>query len=60
MLVELSLLFNKKEGVEELFPEVEGNSHYEKLWNDLDKRELRDFRRFIVLRRLKITNILVP
>ena len=44
MLFELSLLFNKKEGVEEQFPEVVGNSHYEKLWNHLDKRELRDFR----------------
>ena len=29
MLCELSLLFNKKEGVEEQFPEVVGNSHYE-------------------------------
>ena len=26
------------------FPEVVGISHYEKLWNPLDKRELRDFR----------------
>ena len=26
------------------FPEVVGISHYEKLWNHLDKRELRDFR----------------
>ena len=43
MLCELYLLFNKKEGVEEQFPEVGGNSHYEKLWNHLDKRELRDF-----------------
>ena len=25
------------------FPEVVGISHYEKLWNHLDKRELRDF-----------------
>ena len=25
------------------FPEVVGNYHYEKLWNHLDKRELRDF-----------------
>ena len=33
----------EKEGVEEQFPEVEGNSHYEKLWNALDRRELRDF-----------------
>ena len=43
MLCDLSLLFNKKEGVEEKFPEVVGNSHYAKLWNHLDKRELRDF-----------------
>ena len=43
MLCELSLLFNKKEGVEEQFPEVVGNSQYEKLWNHLDRRELRDF-----------------
>ena len=28
----------------EQFPEVVGNSHYENLWNNLDKRELRDFR----------------
>ena len=39
----LSLLFNKKEGVEEQFPKVVGNSH-EKLWNHLNRRELRDFR----------------
>ena len=26
------------------FPEVVRISHYEKLWNHLDKRELRDFR----------------
>ena len=39
MLFELSLLFNKKEGVEEQFPEVVGIDHYEKLWNLLDKRE---------------------
>ena len=32
-----------KEGVEEQFPEVVGNSHYEKLWNHLDRRELRYF-----------------
>ena len=44
ILCELSLLFNKKEGVEEKFPKVVGNSHYENLWNHLDKRELRDFR----------------
>ena len=43
-LCELSLLFNKKEGVEEQFPEVVGISNYEKSWNHLDKRELRDFR----------------
>ena len=42
-LCELSLLFNIKEGVEEQFPEVRENSPYEKLWNHLDKRELRDF-----------------
>ena len=29
--------------MEEKFPEVVGNSHYEKLWNQLDRRELRDF-----------------
>ena len=40
---ELSLLFNKKEGVQEQFPELVGNSHYEKLWYHLDRRELRDF-----------------
>ena len=44
MLCELSLLFNKKEGVEEQFPEVVGNSHYEKLLSHLDRRELHDFR----------------
>ena len=33
----------KKEGVEEKFPEVRENSLYAKLWNQLDKRELRDF-----------------
>ena len=38
-LCELFLLFNKKEGVDEQFPEVVGNTHYEKLWNHLDKRE---------------------
>ena len=43
MLCELSIWFNKKEGVEEQFPEVRENSLYEKLWNHLDKRELRDF-----------------
>ena len=43
MLCELSLLFNTKEGVEEQFPEVVGNYHYEKLWNALDRRELHDF-----------------
>ena len=42
-LCELSLLFNKKEGVEEQFPEVTENSLYEKLWHHLDKKELRDF-----------------
>ena len=42
-MCELSLLFDKKEGVEEIFLEVVGNCHYEKLWNPLDKRELRDF-----------------
>ena len=44
MLCELSRLFNKKEGVEEQFPEVVRISHHEKLWNHLNKRELRDFR----------------
>ena len=44
MLCELSLLINKKEGVEEQFPEVVGNSHCEKLWNHLDQSEFRDFR----------------
>ena len=29
--------------MEEQLPEVVGNSHYEKLWNALDKRELHDF-----------------
>ena len=43
MLCELSILFNIKEGVEEQFPEVVGNSHYEKLWHHLDKRELCNF-----------------
>ena len=43
MLCELSLLFNRKEGVEEQFPEVTENSLYDKLWKQLDKRELRDF-----------------
>ena len=43
MLWELSLLFNIKESVEEQSPEDRENSLYEKLWNDLDKRELRDF-----------------
>ena len=43
MLCELSLLFNKKEGVEEQFPEVTENSLNEKLGNHLDKRELRDY-----------------
>ena len=42
MLCELSPLINKKEGVEEQFPEIVGNSHFEKLWNALDRRELRD------------------
>ena len=36
-------MFNKKEGVEDQFHKVVGNSHYEKLWNHLDKRKLRDF-----------------
>ena len=36
-------MFNKKEGVEGQFPEFVGNSHYEKFWNHLDRRELRDF-----------------
>ena len=39
----LNIYTLKKEGVEEQFPEVGGNSHYEKLWNHLDKMELRDF-----------------
>ena len=43
MLCELSLLFNKKEDEVEQFPEVVGNSHYDKLWNHLDKRESRHF-----------------
>ena len=43
IMCELSLLFNKKEGVEEQFHEVTENSLYEKLWHHLDKRELRDF-----------------
>ena len=43
MLCELSFLFNIKERVEEQFPEVRENSLYEKLWNHLDKKELRDF-----------------
>ena len=30
--------------MEEQFPEIVGNSHHEKLWNHLDKRELRDLR----------------
>ena len=30
--------------MEEQFPEVVGNLHYEKLLNHLDRRELRDFR----------------
>ena len=42
MLCELSLLFSKKEGAEEQFPDVVENYHYEKLWNHLDKRELRN------------------
>ena len=42
-LCELSLLLNKKEGVEEQFPEVRENSLYEKLLNHLAKRELRGF-----------------
>ena len=33
----------EKEGVEEQFPKVVGISHYEKLLNALDRRELRDF-----------------
>ena len=37
------LLFNKKEGVEVQFPEVTENYLCEKLWNHLDKRELRNF-----------------
>ena len=37
MLCELSLLLNKKEGVEEQFPEVRENSLYEKLLNHLDR-----------------------
>ena len=44
MLCELSLLFNKKEGVKEQFPEFTENSFCEKLWNHLDNRELRDFK----------------
>ena len=36
-------MFNKKEGVEEQFPEVTENSFYEKIWNHLEKRELRNF-----------------
>ena len=35
--------------MEEQFPEVVGNSHYEKLWNALDRRELRDFGSTMVL-----------
>ena len=30
--------------MEEQFPEVVGKTHYEKLLNALDRRELRDFR----------------
>ena len=33
----------EKEGVEEQFPKVVGKTHYEKLSNALDRRELRDF-----------------
>ena len=29
--------------MEEQFSEVVGNCHYEKLWNHLDRKELRDF-----------------
>ena len=44
IVCELSLLFNKKEGVDGQFPEVVRNLHNEKLWNHLDKRELRDLK----------------
>ena len=53
-LCELSLLFNKKEGVEEQFPEVVGLFHYEELWNHLDKRDLRDFRSTKIISNLNI------
>ena len=43
MLCELSLLFTKKEGVEEQFPEVTENSLYEKLWIPLIRVKLHDF-----------------
>ena len=33
----------EKEGVEEQFPKVVGKTHYEKLLNALDRRELCDF-----------------
>ena len=46
-LQEAESLYRPKKGggeVQEQFPKVVGNSHYENLWNHLDKRELRDFR----------------
>ena len=39
----MTCLNQKKEGVEEQFPKVVGKTHYEKLLNALDRRELRDF-----------------
>ena len=40
----MTCLNQKKEDVEEQFPEVVGKAHYEKLSNALDRRELHDFR----------------
>ena len=39
----------EKEGVEEQFPKVVGKTHYEKLSNALDRRELRDFGSTIII-----------
>ena len=39
----MTCLNQKKEGVEEQFPKVVGKTHYGKLLNALDRRELRDF-----------------
>ena len=48
------------EGAQVEFPEVVGISHYEKIWNHLDKRELGNFRLTKLIAILRINKLRNP